>query len=220
MRDTKGFTLVEAALAIGVVAILSGIILPLVLKNIRDSRLARARNDLQVLAGAVAMQLRDTGRRPMAPGGPGGADGRGQALWGSDGANPIVLNAGGPAPPPGPMVGIVPPGSNRFVNLLASPPDAAANTLFGHAFPPGNESGYRGAYLSGDMARKADPWGRRYLLFGYNQEGNDRGGPIWLVSAGPAGTIEPTNIVPRFGFYPPVWTYAGSSAGNLAIRVN
>ena len=66
----QGFTLIEAAVAIAVVAILSGIIVPLVVKNLQDSQVARAKNDVQVIAGAVASQIKDTGGRP-AHAGPG-----------------------------------------------------------------------------------------------------------------------------------------------------
>lgn len=61
---SNGFTLIEAAVAIAVIAILSGIIVPLVVKNIRDSQQARAKNDVQVIAAALASQLKDTGNRP------------------------------------------------------------------------------------------------------------------------------------------------------------
>jgi prepilin-type N-terminal cleavage/methylation domain-containing protein len=54
MNQRRGFTLVEVAVAIAVVAILAAIIIPMLLKNLRDARRARARNDLQVIAGAGA----------------------------------------------------------------------------------------------------------------------------------------------------------------------
>ena len=64
----RGFTLIEAAVAIAVVAILSGIVIPLVVKNMRDSQIARAKNDVQVIAAAIAAQLKDTGVRPTLAG--------------------------------------------------------------------------------------------------------------------------------------------------------
>ena len=67
-RREEGFTLIEAAVAIAVVAILSGIIAPLVVKNIKDSQVARARNDVQIIAGAIGSQYKDTGSRPTGAG--------------------------------------------------------------------------------------------------------------------------------------------------------
>jgi len=85
-NPSRGFTLAEAALAIGVVAILAGIIVPLVLKALQDARYARARNDIQVIVAAIASQLKDTGGRPVADGGVqvGRADGSLDAPWFSD----------------------------------------------------------------------------------------------------------------------------------------
>ncbi|MDR3670617.1 MAG: type II secretion system protein, partial [Holophaga sp.] len=104
MNKQRGFTLVEAAVAIGVVGILSGIIIPMVLRNIRSAQIARAKNDIHVLAAAMAAQLRDTGTRPVAAGGPGGATGVAHAVWCSDGAEPYLgppaLPGGGPVAVP------------------------------------------------------------------------------------------------------------------------
>lgn len=235
MEKTKGFTLVEAAVAIGIVAILSGIIVPLVLKNLQDARNARARNDLQVIAAAMAAQLKDTGRRPNAAGGPGavpgagvppiplfpGASGVGDAIWYSGGALPVVSPA-----PMGAPAGYTPlggPGAQLFRNLFSVRRSNQANALFGYpaGHPAQAGTGYKGPYLDSAMCLKSDPWGRAYVVLGYNARGEGSDGPIWLFSAGPAGTVNPNNLTQVIGTgrYRPVWTFAGASAGNLALRV-
>jgi len=228
MQRQKGFTLVEAAIAIGVVAILSGIIIPLVIKNLRDARVARARNDLMVIAGAIAHQLKDTGTRPRAAGAAGGVaapTGAGNAFWFSEGQ--IFAVGGGPLA----VAGDNPPGAigqQNFHNLFAlAANNPIGNTLFGFGAPAdGAEFGYRGPYLADDVADKADPWGTAYVVLGYNQEGQASDGPIWVVSAGESRTITAVNLnraVPGGGaaaHYQPLWNYGGLSATNIAIRVH
>lgn len=218
MNKQKGFTLIEAAVAIGVVAILSGIIIPLVLKNIRDAQNARAKNDIMVIAGAIASQLKDTGNRPKAPGGPGGATGLGDALWASSGTAPAV-EAGGP---------LVFNGGNTFTNLFTAPNNVTGttriegNNLFGfnNPLPARAEFGYKGPYLGQDMTTKTDPWGNTYLILGYNERGQNNNGAIWVVSAGYTKTIHQNNLTLIGNRYRDQWNYQGLSKSNIAVRVH
>lgn len=229
MKRQKGFTLVEAAIAIGVVAILSGIIIPLVIKNIRDARNARARNDIAVIAGAIAHQLKDTGTRPRAAAAAGGVapTGAGNAFWFSAGQVPLVNGAIVAA------ADALPAAINlqTFVNLFAGHPDAAHNALFGFGPPQnGDEFGYKGPYLAEDAAAKTDPWGNAYLILGYNQDGQTSDGPIWVVSAGESRTLTAVNLnraaAGALGgpggaaTYPTDWNYGGLSGTNIAVRVH
>ena len=207
-------------MAIAVVAILSGIIIPLVMKSIRDSRHARAKNDLQVIAAAIAHQLKDTGRRPSAAGGPGGASGQGAQLWFSSGNQPALGDAaaGGGAGAAYPAVG-----NQLFVNLFASQPGqiAAANALFGLPGLPGDEFRYQGPYMTDAVARTSDPWGNAYMILGYDEAGNTANGHIYVVCAGEGGTIRQANVMGAAGVHAPdQWDYAGASAHNLVVQVN
>lgn len=227
MKQAKGFTLVEAAVAIGVVAVLSGIIIPLVLKSMRDAKIARARNDIMVIAGAIAHQLKDTGTRPRAlvPGGGNAPDGRLNAFWFSGGPAPAVVGGGAVAFPAA--------AGNTLNNLLATPITAAlGNALFGFpARAAGDEFGYKGPYLGSDAANRTDPWGTAYVILGYNEDGQASGGPIWVVSAGEGRTIQQVNLTRAAGAarpgggnypdtYPILWNYNGMSETNIAVRVN
>jgi prepilin-type N-terminal cleavage/methylation domain-containing protein len=221
MVKQKGFTLVEAAVAIGVVAILSGIIIPLVLKSIRDARNAQARNDINVIAAAIASQLKDTGTRPRAAGGAAlnNATGAGIARWSTPGTLPGVVTAAG-----GAGAALPPTGTNTLENLF-SHPGHSGNPLFGIVADPADEFQYKGPYLGTDSARKLDPWGRAYLVFGYNERGQTNGGAIWVVSAGEARTILDVNLPapPAAGggpVGPDAWSYAAGSTTNIAVRVN
>jgi len=218
MDRKAGFTLVEAVVAIGVVAILAGILIPLVAKHLRDARIARARNDIQVIIVAIAAQMPDTGRRPNSVNGPGESHGVLITRWRSAGEGPRIGAA---------AMGII-GANNTFVNLFTAPDPQngltldQANALFG--FPPGEahrEMGYKGPYLTRDIASRSDPWGNYYFILGYNEYGQRSQGPIWVVSAGPAGTVNQANLNPRAdGSWSRTWDYTGLSRTNIAARAN
>jgi prepilin-type N-terminal cleavage/methylation domain-containing protein len=217
--NQRGFTLIEAAVAIAVVAILSGIIIPLVVKNLRDSQISRAKNDVQVIAAAIASQIKDTGRRPQVAGGFGGSTGGGDATWGS-GLATSTVPTNLPAPPAG----------NTFTNLFT--PDAriaaqlnASNTLFGFTGATAQqEFQYKGPYLGTDVAGKLDPWGNRYIILGYNSIGNTLNGPVWVVCAGPNGRVAAANATLNATTgYPATWNYGAAnsdSSDDIVVRVN
>lgn len=210
---TQGFTLIEAAVAIAVVAILSGIIVPLVVKNLQDSQVARAKNDVQVIAAAVASQMKDTGCRPSATGGPGTSTGATvDALWYSGPALTAL-----PATMAGTFVFVA---ANSMTNLFTARDVSGTtlgNTLFGTTFSA--EFSYKGPYLGTDVALKTDPWGSPYLIHGYNVTQQTANGPIWVVCAGPDKAILAGNAIPA-----PVTTWAvtagSTSVDDIVVRVN
>jgi prepilin-type N-terminal cleavage/methylation domain-containing protein len=214
--SNRGFTLIEAAVAIAVVAILSGIIVPLVLKNIKDSQVARAKNDVQVIAAAIAAQIKDTGVRPSVAGGPGGATGaQANTTWYSGpalGAYPAAI------------AGTLPfTGANTLTNLFTAPNGALTvalgNTLF--ATVTGAEFSYNGPYLGADVCAKTDPWGNPYIIVGYNATQQAANGPIWVVCAGPDKGILAANAV---AIPPAIWNQTvatgGVSQDDIVVRVN
>lgn len=206
-----GFTLVETAVALAVAGILGGLALPLALKTMADARIARARHDLNGIAAAIVAQIKDTGGRPMAAGGPGGCSGRAAAWWHS---SPQVPSAGPGVQGRAVLDQNLP---NTFANLFSSGDAAAGNALFGLGEGnPRDRFRYRGPYLAPAVAGQSDPWGRAYLILGYNQDGQARNGPIWVVCAGPRGTVAPANLGPA----PPArWSFDNLSAGNLVVQV-
>jgi general secretion pathway protein G len=202
----QGFTLIEAAVAIAVVAILSGIIVPLVVKNINDAQIARAKNDVQVIAGALANQLKDTGKRPTTPGG--------IFCWSTGPATGLTTT-------PGPAL---PAGANNFTfgtynatfNALFLPAstDVTANTLFGET--TGSEFSYKGPYMNSTVAAKTDPWGNPYMIWGYFSNGGNTG-PIYVISAGPDGIVANANVQGPAVVYD--YTLAGSK-DDIVVQLN
>lgn len=211
---TQGFTLIEAAVAIAVVAILSGIIVPLVVKNLNDARVARGRNDIQVIAASLASQLKDIGSRPSAAGGPGASSGVGQAVWASGPAGAASYPTGVTATT----------AANLFSNLLcAQGSPNNAQTLF--ALPAAGvnanaarEFAYKGPYLGTDVATKLDPWGSRYFILGYNAASQAVNGPIWVGSAG----ADKATTLPAVGAtgYAAIWPVVANTVDDIVVRVN
>jgi len=194
----QGFTLIEAAVAIAVVAILSGIIVPLVVKNLQDSQIARAKNDVQVIAAAIASQIKDTGSRPLT----GAAV---YTLYGSGGGDATNLTT-----------------TATFTTLFTQDKSVqAAQDLFYAAgtVTSAAEFSYKGPYLATDVALKSDPWGTKYSILGYNQPGQATNGPIWVVCAGPDKTVLATNV--NAGANPvATWGVGTTSADDIVVRVN
>ena len=215
-KGSRGFTLVEAAVALGVVAILSGVLVPLVLRTLQSAREARARREIQVICGAIAAQMKDTGgRRPRT------------ILWYYNELDMrtesnAIFTTSDDIPEESPYINHL---TNNFVSgfpKLFNSTRERGNALFGFRGdnPPSAEFGYKGPYLNPAAAIRNDPWGRSYLILGYNSDGEQSGGPIWVVSAGPKKTIEGTNLAPHNNFhYPLTWDYSGASEGNIAVRV-
>jgi hypothetical protein len=115
--------------------------------------------------------------------------------------------------------------ANRFANLFCSPDWRTGNRLFGlDGGAAADRFRLRGPYLLEAAAGQSDPWGNAYLILGFNARGQAGNGPIWVVSAGPGGTLEGRNVG-GFGFMegrdlPREWDYTGLSAGNLVVRVH
>jgi prepilin-type N-terminal cleavage/methylation domain-containing protein len=62
---SKGFTLIEIAIVLAVIAILAAVLTPMVTRYLEDSRIARAQADLRTIADGVKLYQRDTGRWPV-----------------------------------------------------------------------------------------------------------------------------------------------------------
>ena len=211
MKKQEGFTLIEAAVAIAVVAILSGIIVPLVVKNINDAKIARAKNDVAVIAAAVASQYKDTAIRPVAAAGA-------TSVWVSGGTaatTPLaLLDATANSVATAANVGITQTAaagalasSTIFLQLFNNT-NAIGNTEFGLT---GSEFKYQGPYLAADAAAKVDPWGNAYMIFNYNSTGQGLGTGIYVVCAGPDGRVTSANIAAIL-LANGVWT--NNNAGN------
>lgn len=222
-----GFTLVEAAVALSVVFILSGIFVPLVVRNLQDARITRARNDLQLIAAAVASQYKDTGTRPM--NNVNGNFGTGEADYYFFSEQSGIQC--GDLRRAWPYIGDTENNPwQTFLMLFAGldtstflPWPNASELFFGEGTTVNKyrEFSWKGPYLALDACRKKDPWGGRYYVLGYNANGQLNNTPIWVISCGPDHRINTTNnpVATSLGL-PKFWTYTGLSADDVAVRVN
>jgi general secretion pathway protein G len=65
VRKQSGFTLVEVIVVAGIIAILAGILVPLILKEIDESRITRAAADVRSITNAIIILKKDTGQWPI-----------------------------------------------------------------------------------------------------------------------------------------------------------
>jgi prepilin-type N-terminal cleavage/methylation domain-containing protein len=183
MKRNSGFTLIEMVVVLAVVAILAAILTPTIAKNINDAKIARANNEVQVIAAAIGSFYKDLGRWPTSN----GADFTDtiQLLY-STGDTPAIQGAGVDeeeywlADGTGWAANL----TDTFDNQLI------ANTPGGGApYPndttvPRPELRWRGPYIT---EVRADPWGSHYscnIWYTFNTTTNYVG--LW--SAGPDRT--------------------------------
>lgn len=182
-----GFTLLEITIILAVIAILGLVLAPSIINFLNQSRLARARSDVEVLGAAVEEFFRDNGFFPQY------ADGdrsRRIRLLVSPGAvSEAQSGAEGWA--------LVTPGevdliSNQLINNRPS---------FGLSGYPlkttVSGSGWNGPYTSSDL--QSDPWGNRYVINveflsvmtgAVEADGVQEKRAVWALSAGPDGIID------------------------------
>src|SRR5436190_24161865 len=65
MNNNKGFTLIELAVVLAIIAVLAAILTPMVTNYLDQARTARAMGDTRTIADAVRLYKRDTGFYPI-----------------------------------------------------------------------------------------------------------------------------------------------------------
>src|SRR3990172_4016230 len=68
VRNEKGFTLIEVIVVAGIIAILAGILVPMIFKEIDESRITRASADTKSISTALIVFRKDTGAWPVMDG--------------------------------------------------------------------------------------------------------------------------------------------------------
>ena len=177
-RNEKGFTLIEVVVVVAVIAILAAVLTPYITKYIDDSKIAKTRNETQVIAAAVTNAYKDLGRWPNRIN---AATDYGGLFTGAAASTPL-------APFFGAATGWAAPGApwNSLDTHLVTN---------GHAYPVApSDVKWAGPYAA---TLPLDPWGRPYVINAANFQIQPAAPaapiPVWILSAGPNGIVE-TNI--------------------------
>lgn len=169
MRDRKGdkgFTLIEVVVVVAVIAILAAILTPYITKYIEDSKVAKAKNETQVVAAAVVNAMKDLGRWPNRRNAT--ADYPGIYTGSAAPAAAFFVGAGWPAPG----------GTNwdRLDNHLVTN---------GRGYPATGDTAWKGPYAT---SLPVDPWAKAYVINSANFQSPPN--PVWVLSAGSNGVID------------------------------
>lgn len=168
--NEKGFTLIEVVVVVAVIAILAAVLTPYITKYIDDSKIAKARNESQVIGGAMTNFFKDTGMWPS----------RNAA-----GAAVVVLYTGTTTPAAAGIFtaipAVVPPVAN-WAGGVAPLDNSLITNGSGNAYPANGDLQWRGPYAASGLP--ADPWGRPYVV------NVSAAGSIWVLSAGPNGKVQ------------------------------
>lgn len=65
LRNKNGFTLIEVIVVAGIIAVLAGILVPLIFKEIDESKNSRAAADVRSISSALIILKKDTGQWPV-----------------------------------------------------------------------------------------------------------------------------------------------------------
>src|ERR1700690_2463995 len=63
-KGNRGFTLIEVIVVAGIIAILAGILVPLIFKEIDEAKITRATADMKSMQNAIMVFIKDTGSWP------------------------------------------------------------------------------------------------------------------------------------------------------------
>lgn len=166
MNNRRGFTLIEVIVVAGIIAILAGILVPMIMNQIDEAKNARASSDCKSISTAVTLFKRDTGKWPYyMPG---------------DCSQTYTTIQGG---------GTIPPQDNPSGSWGVSLNDIAMGLILNlpEVQPPVVQSCYNNKAQSYLPQANPDPWGNQYVINAANFAGNN---PVWVISAGPNGCLD------------------------------
>jgi len=184
----RGFTLIEIIVVLAMVSILASILIPVVVKQMKDAYIARAKNETLIISSAILTLHKDTGKWPFTnePGPSGGIDRivgdlehipQGETPNGHPGA----YNWG--------SIGIYKQISDYlFYNNPDENTGEKNQNEGGQDYPIKGKNAWRGPYI--DYEILDDPWGNSYVVNARYFPGNPRGGSlavehrIFVLSAG------------------------------------
>jgi general secretion pathway protein G len=180
IRRSGGFTLIEIIVVLAIIAMLAGILAPVLTRYVGDSKIRRAEGDCQRIAAAMGLFYSDVGEWPIWF--------NGNATKPGDGKFNTIIGTGDS---PDDM-------ASTGWSIAGGSVDTIKNQLISNK-PGGNTPGYpttgkrawHGPYLDDE---KADPWGSRYMVnVEFVWPANVSGAkPVIVLSSGPNKKVDTT----------------------------
>ena len=170
---SKGFTLIELAVVLAIIAVLAAVLTPMVTGYLDQARTARAQADVRTIADAIKLYNRDTGRWPITY--TGGTVG--------NATSPELATSTGNLPTAGSgwTSTAVSTGTTSLELFLSNDYTGVGSA----AFP---KTGFRGPYIH---TVDSDPWGNKYLVNATDLASASTS-HAYVICAGPNGTLETT----------------------------
>lgn len=171
--NRKGFTLIEVIVVAAIIAILAGILVPMIFNQVDEAKKTRAMGDIKILQNALTGLKGNTQRSPTWSTDSGACLEDVDGLVGP-GQRPDYLAAAGALP--GALI------LNISEVMGVAKGSATANC---YRLSDGSDR-WAGPYVGTDLG--TDPWNNTYVIY-VNGLKSTVNGPAWILSAGPDGII-------------------------------
>lgn len=162
VTNRKGFTLIEVMVVAGIIAILAGILVPMIFNQVDESRKTKALADCKSIQTAIMTFRKDTGAWPN--------------KINPTTASISMLNGAGTNLPDADYTSksFDVTARQNYMDHLKTDDNSAYGTL------------WKGPYMT---MVEADPWGNAYITNSNNFDTNPPA-PVWVMSAGPDGKLD------------------------------
>jgi len=180
LKENKGFTLIEIAIVVAIIATLSAIILPMAIKHLETAKVNRAKKDAATIGASILRFNSDTAHWPVYSSEPYKGDKATINILYCDGIAPALAS------------GVANWWDDTWTDDIV---DENVDKLQNHlergmagdvSYPRAGIHAWNGPYLA-DF--KSDPWGSKYLVNVQFLRPNENKA-VWVISAGSNRTID------------------------------